>query len=166
VYGSITTLGQDIFAVCRLFSPIIKSISVAIVICFFSTDGDNLNRHFRNKKRGYLKDKIYELATNSKNKNFRDLYDFKRGYQPRSIFLIRIVGSGSTRQVGHWMAYCTCPGWLWWRRIWWNEDWQGKPKYSEKTCPSATLATTNPTWSDPGLNPGRRSGKPVTNRLS
>jgi hypothetical protein len=26
---------------------------------------------------------------------------------------------------------------------WWNEDWQGKPKYSEKTCPSATLSTTN-----------------------
>jgi hypothetical protein len=23
--------------------------------------------------------------------------------------------------------------------------WQGKPKYSEKTCPSATLSTTNPT---------------------
>jgi hypothetical protein len=28
--------------------------------------------------------------------------------------------------------------------VWWNEDWQGKPKYSEKTCPSATLSTTNP----------------------
>jgi hypothetical protein len=29
---------------------------------------------------------------------------------------------------------------------WWNERfWQGKPKYSEKTCPDATLATTNPT---------------------
>jgi cellulose synthase/poly-beta-1,6-N-acetylglucosamine synthase-like glycosyltransferase len=27
---------------------------------------------------------------------------------------------------------------------WWNEDWQGKPKYSEKTYPSATLST-NPT---------------------
>jgi hypothetical protein len=47
-----------------------------------------------------------------------------------------------------------------------NEDWQGKPKYSEKTCPSATLSTTNPTWLDPGLNPGRRGGKPATNRLS
>jgi hypothetical protein len=42
------------------------------------------------------------------------------------------------------LAYCTCHGWLWcWWRIWWNEDWQGKPKYSEKTCPSATLFTTN-----------------------
>jgi hypothetical protein len=39
-------------------------------------------------------------------------------------------------------------------------------KYSEKTCPSATLSTTNPTWPDPGSNPGRRCGKPANNRLS
>jgi hypothetical protein len=44
---------------------------------------------------------------------------------------------------------------------WWSEDWQGKPKYSEKACPSATLSTTNPT-----SNLGRRGGKPATNRLS
>jgi hypothetical protein len=50
--------------------------------------------------------------------------------------------------------------------IWWNDDWQGKPKYSEKTCPNATLSTTNRTRLDPGLNPGRRVGKPATNRLS
>jgi hypothetical protein len=31
------------------------------------------SRHFKNKKREYLKDKINELATNSKNKNIRDL---------------------------------------------------------------------------------------------
>jgi hypothetical protein len=52
-------------------------------------------------------------------------------------------------------------------RIWWNEeDWRGKPKYSERTCPSATLPTTNPILPDPGWNPGRRCGKPTTNRLS
>jgi hypothetical protein len=56
-------------------------------------NGDNLNnvrrevsRHFRNKKREYLKDKINELATNRKNKNIRDLHrgtnEIKRGYQP------------------------------------------------------------------------------------
>jgi hypothetical protein len=28
-------------------------------------------------------------------------------------------------------------------------------------CPSQ-----NPTWPDPGLNPGRRGGKPATNRLN
>jgi hypothetical protein len=30
------------------------------------------SRYFRNKKREYLKDKINELATNSKNKNIRE----------------------------------------------------------------------------------------------
>jgi hypothetical protein len=46
------------------------------------------NRHFRNKKREYLKDKINELESNSKYKNTRDLYrginEFKKGYQPRT----------------------------------------------------------------------------------
>jgi hypothetical protein len=40
------------------------------------------SRHFRNNKREYLKDKINELESNSKNKNIRDLYrginEFKR----------------------------------------------------------------------------------------
>jgi hypothetical protein len=27
----------------------------------------------------------------------------------------------------------------------WNGFWQGKPTYSEKTYPDATLSTTNPT---------------------
>jgi hypothetical protein len=35
-----------------------------------------------------------------------------------------------------------------------------------KTCPSATLSTSNPTWTDPGSNPGLRGEKPATNRLS
>jgi hypothetical protein len=35
-----------------------------------------------------------------------------------------------------------------------------------KTCPSAALSTTNPTWPDPGTNQGRRGAKPATNRLS
>jgi len=54
---------------------------------------DNLNnvrhkasRHFRNKKREYLKAEIEGLGTNSKIKNIRDLCgsfsDFKKGYQP------------------------------------------------------------------------------------
>jgi hypothetical protein len=46
------------------------------------------SRHFRNKKREYLKDKINELAPKSKNNTIRDLYkginEFKSGYQPRS----------------------------------------------------------------------------------
>jgi hypothetical protein len=67
---------------------------------------------------------------------------------------------------GHYWPFVPAPGDRWWWRNWWNEDWQGKPKYSEKTCLSATLSTTNPTWLDPGLNPGCRGGKPATNRLS
>jgi hypothetical protein len=62
------------------------------------SNADNLNsvrrdasRHFRNKKKGYLKAKIEELETNSKIKNVSDLYrginDFKKGYQPRSIIV-------------------------------------------------------------------------------
>jgi hypothetical protein len=46
------------------------------------------SRHFRNKEREYLTDKINELESNSKNKNIRDLYrdiiEFKKCYQPRN----------------------------------------------------------------------------------
>jgi hypothetical protein len=56
---------------------------------------DNLNnvrceasRHFKNRKKEYLKDKINTLETKSRNKNIIDLYrginEFNRGYQPRS----------------------------------------------------------------------------------
>jgi hypothetical protein len=74
----------------------------------------------------------------------------------------------STWYCGHYWPIVRAPDdrWWWLWRNWWNEDWQGKPKYSEKTCPSATLSTINPTWPDPGSNPGRRGGKPATNRLS
>jgi hypothetical protein len=55
----------------------------------------------------------------------------------------------------------------WW--VWsslWNENWQGRQKYSEKPYPSATLSTTNPTWPDLSSNSGCRGGNPATNRLS
>jgi hypothetical protein len=35
-----------------------------------------------------------------------------------------------------------------------------------KTCPNATLSTTNPTWIDPGVNLGLRGERPATNDLS
>jgi hypothetical protein len=56
---------------------------------------------------------------------------------------------------------------LWW--VWssrWNANWQRKRKYSEKTCSSATLSTTNPAWPHPGSNPGSRGGKLATNSPS
>jgi hypothetical protein len=43
---------------------------------------------------------------------------------------------------------------------------RGKQRYSEKTCPCATLSTTNPTRPDLGLNPGHHIGKPAANSLS
>jgi len=56
---------------------------------------DNLNnvrreasRHFRNKKKKYLKAEIEDLENSSKITNIRDFYrdisDFNKGYQPRS----------------------------------------------------------------------------------
>ena len=46
-----------------------------------------VSRHFRDKKKAYLRAKIEEIETNSKIQNIRDLYRginyFKKGYQPR-----------------------------------------------------------------------------------
>jgi ribonuclease HII len=45
------------------------------------------SKHFRNKKREYLKDKITGIELNNKNKNIRDLYrgitEYKKGYKPK-----------------------------------------------------------------------------------
>jgi hypothetical protein len=50
--------------------------------------GYEASRYFKNRKTECLKDKINELAMNSKNKNIRYLYrvinELKMGYQPRS----------------------------------------------------------------------------------
>jgi chemotaxis methyl-accepting protein methylase len=72
-----------------------KTVQIPVVTGSKPYKWGNLNsirhegsRHFRNKKREYLKDKINELAARSKNKNIRDLYrginEFKKGYQPRT----------------------------------------------------------------------------------
>jgi hypothetical protein len=82
-------------------------------------NGDNLNnarreasRHFRNKKRGYLKDKINELETNSKDKNIRVQYrginEFKKGYQPRSNLVKNEndnLFADSNNTVNRWKSY-------------------------------------------------------------
>jgi hypothetical protein len=88
-------------------------------------------------------------------------------YVTRVFFLLLIL-RWDYGYCGHYWPIVPAPDnrWWWLWRTWWNEDWHGKPKYTEKTWPSATLSTTNPTWLGPGLNPGRRGGKPATNRLS
>ena len=76
---------------------LVESVSL-ILICvgiLVQSNADNLNnvrrdasRHFRNKKKAYLRAKIEELETNNKINNIRDLYrginDMKKGYQPRT----------------------------------------------------------------------------------
>jgi hypothetical protein len=87
-------------------------------------------------------------------------------HRATSFFLL-LVGSDFW-YCGHCWPTIPAPDdrrwWLW--RNWWNEDWQGELKYSEKTCPSDTLSTTNPTWLNPDLSQSRRDGKPATNRLN
>jgi hypothetical protein len=55
---------------------------------------------------------------------------------------------------GHYWPIVPTPdddGWWWdWSSRW--NDWQGKLKYSEKTCYSAALSTRYPPWPDKGSN--------------
>jgi hypothetical protein len=48
----------------------------------------------------------------------------------------------------------------------WNENWQGKPKYSKKTLLSAALSTTNPTWRFLSWKPSGCGGNPATNHVT
>jgi hypothetical protein len=58
---------------------------------------------------------------------------YSGGWKPRS-----------TRHCGHQWPIVPAPGDYYDGEIG-GIDWQGKPKYSEKTCLSAALSTTNPT---------------------
>jgi hypothetical protein len=49
---------------------------------------------------------------------------------------------------------------------WWNDIDEKTEELKRKTCPSATRSTTNPTWTEPGTNPGVHSERQVTNHLS
>jgi hypothetical protein len=70
------------------------------------------------------------------------------------IYII-IVIILSTWYCGHYWPIVAAPDdrWWWLWSNWWNEAWQGKPKYSENTCTSATLSTTNPIMTWPWLEP-------------
>ena len=89
---------------------------------------DNLNkgrpeagRHFRNKKKAYLRAKIEELETNNKIQNTRIFYrgisDFKKGYQPRCNIvkdekgdLVADSHSIVARWRNYFSSYSTCMG--------------------------------------------------------
>jgi hypothetical protein len=53
---------------------------------------------------------------------------------------------------------------VWRATVEWH--WQIKQENPERTCPSATLSTTNPIWTEPGENLGLRGEKSATNRLT
>jgi hypothetical protein len=65
------------------------------------------------------------------------------------------------------LAYYTFPRWYEFGERRWNDivTWKNR-RTRRKTCPSAILSTTNPTWIDPGANPGLRGEWPATNDLS
>jgi hypothetical protein len=57
---------------------------------------------------------------------------------PYSFFFLFLVGwNWVSWYCGHYWPIVPAPDdrWWWLWRNWWNIDWQGKPKYSEKTCP-------------------------------
>jgi hypothetical protein len=84
-------------------------------------NADNLNnvrrdasRHFRNKRKAYLKTKIEEIETKCKINNVRDLYrvinDFQKGYQPRSSIVKNEKGdlvAESHSIMARWRNYFT-----------------------------------------------------------
>jgi hypothetical protein len=65
------------------------------------------------------------------------------------------------------LAYYAFPRWYEFGERRWNDILTGENRRTRrKTCPSATLSTTNPTWIEPGANPGLRGERPGTNDLS
>jgi hypothetical protein len=68
---------------------------------------------------------------------------------------------------GHQLAYCSSPSWYMSIESHGGMILTGENQRTwRKTCPSATLAFTNPTWTDPGTDLGLSSEWSVTNRLS
>jgi len=82
--GFIQNLKLALYSLSYKVGPVYVSYSYT----FHNNVRHEASRHFRNKKKGYLKAKIEELHTYSKIKNIRDLYrrisDFKKVLQPRT----------------------------------------------------------------------------------
>jgi hypothetical protein len=49
---------------------------------------------------------------------------------------------------------------------WWNDTDRDNISAQRKTCPIATLFSTNPTWTGVGSNAGLRGEEPGTDRVS
>jgi hypothetical protein len=89
--------------------------------------------------------------TNLVSETMRFLECIRRWTKSKDFFFL-LVGWDLCYRSYYWpIVPAPDDRWWWLWRNWWNEDWQGKLKYSEETYPSATLSTTNPTWLDPGF---------------
>jgi hypothetical protein len=77
------------------------------------------------------------------------------------------VGLVPKRGCPFTLAYYAFPRWYEFGERRWNDMLSEETRRTRrKTCPSATLSTTNPTWIDQGANPGLRCQRPATNDLS
>jgi hypothetical protein len=80
-------------------------------------------------------------------------------------FLEGGVGQTQVSMPAFMLAYYAFPRWYEIEERWWNDILTGENRRTQrKTCHSATLSTTYPTWIDPGANPGGK--RPATNDLS
>jgi hypothetical protein len=108
------------------------------------------SRHFRNKKRQYLKDKISETELNSKNKNIRDLYrgisEFKKGYQPKTNLVKDERGyllADPQKILTRWMNYFSqLLNVQWARGIRQNEIHTAEPLVPEPSVAQVDIAIT------------------------
>jgi hypothetical protein len=93
----------------------------------------------------------------------RDVTFSLEGNKCRLVFvdykLIHAGRDGVMRSV-QWLKWEEDWQYVMWRAV--SESQRGKRSV---TCLSATLSTTNPTWTDPVSNSGLRGERPATNRL-
>jgi hypothetical protein len=82
------------------------------------------------------------------------------------LFLLKVGWVRPKRGCLLMLSYYTTPRWYEFGEQRWNDIDRGKSKNRRKTCTSTTLSTTNPTWIDPGTNPGLRGERPATTDMS